>query len=66
MTPERPKVVLDGRYSINETCNILGICRDTLYKYTHITGDIKCSYTIRGGRERKFYYGKDILRFWSR
>lgn len=65
MKAEEPKVILNGRYSINETCKLLGICRDTLYRYTHDTCEIKCGIVERGGRIRKFYLGKEILRFWS-
>lgn len=66
MTCEQPNVVLDGRYSIKDTCSILGICRETLFRYTHVTGDIRCGIARRGGRERKFYTGKEILRFWNK
>ena len=66
MIAEQPNVVLDGRYSIKETCKILNICRQSLHKYTHETCDIKCNYTLVGGRRRKFYYGKEILKFWNK
>ena len=47
MKAEEPKVTLSGRYSINETCELLGIHRDSLYKYTHNTCEIKCSEILR-------------------
>ena len=64
MTAEEPKVALTGRYSINETSELLGICRDTLYKYTHETCEIKCGYRKRGGRLVKYYLGSEILLYW--
>lgn len=64
MNAEEPKVMSSGRYSINETCGILGIHRDTLYKYTHTTCEIKCGGRKRGGRLVKYYLGSEILRYW--
>lgn len=65
MTIQEPRVILTGRYSIKETCEILGVHRDTLYKYTHDTCEIKCGWRNRGGRTVKFYLGSEILRFWK-
>lgn len=64
MKAEEPKVALSGRYSINETCALLGIHRDSLHKYTHSTFEIKCGWRKRGGRLVKYYLGSEILRFW--
>lgn len=64
MNAEEPKVALTGRYSINETSAILGINRDTLFKYTHETSEIKCGWRRVGGRLRKYYLGSEILRYW--
>lgn len=66
MTAEKPNISSDGRYSIRETCEILGIHRDTLYRYTHVTCEIKCGIVMRGGKSRKFYFGREILRFWNK
>ncbi len=66
MKAEKPNVSSDARYSIKETCKILGIHRDTLYRYTHVTCEIKCGVVNRGGKIRKFYCGREILRFWSK
>lgn len=65
MSPNRPTVLETGRYSIKQTHTELGIDRNTLYKYTHVTCEITCSYRIVGGRKRKFYSGREILRFWD-
>ena len=35
ITSERPNVSENGRYTISETCKLLGICRDSLRKYTN-------------------------------
>lgn len=64
MTTEEPKVSLSGRYSINDTCKLLGICRDSLAKYTHETCEIACGWRTIGGKMRKYYLGSEILRFW--
>lgn len=64
MTPEEPKIALNGRYSINQTCELLDICRDSLYKYTHVTCEIKCGWRNIGGKQRKYYLGSEILRYW--
>ncbi len=65
MTSERPKVAETGRYSINQTCDLLGISRDTLRKYTDETFEIKCCWRILGGIRRKYYLGSEILRFFD-
>lgn len=62
LTGAKPQVVECDRYSISETCKLLGICRHTLTKYTeqgkiHPTMHDTC---------KIFYTGKDILNFWKR
>ena len=47
--------------NIDETCNILGVHRHTLRRYTN-KGKIRCGYHRVNGR--KFYLGSEILRFW--
>ncbi len=61
VTCNEPKVTATSRYSVNETCELLGITRKTLLKYT-TCGLIKCGY--RKATMRKFYTGLDIMRFW--
>lgn len=56
-----PKVAESGRYTVTQTCNVLGIHRNTLQKYT-LGGRIKCGF--RRESARKFYKGSEILRFW--
>lgn len=62
ITSTEPRVSANGRYSINETCNLLGIHRNTLLRYTE-QGIIKCG--IRRSTMRKFYSGMEILKFWK-
>lgn len=57
-----PDVNPIGRYSIKETCLFLGICRDTLRKYT-CEGLIRCGF--RKHNYSKFYLGSEIMRFWE-
>ena len=52
---------MNGRYCVNATCKILGIHRNTLLNYTK-AGYIRCGY--RATSKRKFYYGREIVRFW--
>lgn len=62
ITAEEPQVAIAGRYSVKETCEHLGIHRNTLRKYTD-EGDIKCIFRRPSGR--KAYLGQEILRFWK-
>lgn len=62
MNCDEPLVKLTSRYSINETCILLGITRKTLAKYTSY-GIIECGY--RKATARKFYTGLSIMQFWK-
>lgn len=61
ITPIEPRISESGRYSVTQTCAILGINRKTLQKYTE-RALIKCGY--RRTNYRKFYLGREIVRFW--
>lgn len=61
VTSNKPEVLPTSRYSINETCAILGITRKTLAKYT-TAGLIECGF--RKATLQKFYTGIAILKFW--
>lgn len=63
MVTEMPVVSPTSRYTITETCNLLGIHRNSLRKYTD-TGRIKCGTRI--GTAKRFYLGSEIIRFWQR
>ena len=62
MVVTEPKINLAGRYSIEETCALLGVHRHTLRRHT-AKGTIRCG--IRRSTSRKFYLGSEILRFWK-
>ena len=62
MVTTEPKISMNGRYSIAETCNLLGLHRCTLHRYT-AKGKIR--YGVRRSTMRKFYLGSEILRFWK-
>ena len=62
MVKSEPEVKPTDRYSTKETCEILGIHRNTLIRYT-ASGAIRCG--IRRATCRKFYTGSEILRFWK-
>lgn len=61
VTSNKPEVIVTSRYSIRETCAILGITRKTLAKYT-TAGLIECGF--RKATLQKFYTGIAILKFW--
>lgn len=62
MVNVEPNISYNGRYSIVETCRLLGISRNTLYRYTARN---LIHYGIRTSTARKFYLGSEILRFWK-
>ena len=61
ITPTRPSVAPDGRYSVMQTCAALGIHRGTLMRYTN-NGAIRAHYRRVDGR--KVYLGSDSIRLW--
>lgn len=61
MTFSRPNVKTGERYSIKEACFYLGVCRDSLAKYTN-EGRIP---RYRHSSGRYFYLGEDILAFFD-
>lgn len=62
MVAEAPKLNVAGRYTISQTCVLLGIHRNSLRKYTSL-GLIKQSF--RKSTSAAFYKGTDILKFWA-
>lgn len=62
ITFNEPEVSTTGRYSVTQTCKFLGVHRNTLRNYTN-AGMIKCGF--RRESYRKFYEGKEIIRFWK-
>lgn len=62
MTPHEPKVAATNRYSIGQAAELLGIHRNTLHKWWE-AGMIKCGFRRSSGR--KFFTGREILRFWN-
>lgn len=61
ISPTRPSVTPDGRYTVMQTCAALGIHRGTLLRYT-ANGYITPHFRRMDGR--KVYIGKDIIRLW--
>ena len=63
MTSVRPEVKMDGRYTVNETCQLLGIkSRNTLRSWVS-QGLIRQG--VRKTNGRPFYLGSEILKCWS-
>ncbi|MDO4512288.1 MAG: helix-turn-helix domain-containing protein [Bacteroidales bacterium] len=62
MVSKVPNVDVNGRYSVAQTCKLLGIHRNTLINYTK-AGKIRCGF--HRANMRKFYLGKEVVRFWN-
>lgn len=60
ITALEPQAVPAGRYSIKQASALLDIHRNTLRRYTD-SGEIRCGFRKNG---RKFYLGREIIRFW--
>lgn len=60
VTSQQPQINPVTRYTINETCLILGIHRNTLRSYVK-AGLIKPT----TGITRQRFKGTEILRFWN-
>ena len=61
MVNEQPNVRPTGRYSVADTCRLLGIHRNTLLNHTK-AGHIK---SMRNkATMAKFYIGREITKFW--
>ncbi len=66
VTSIEPQVNLGGRYTINETCQLLGIHRHTLRAYTK-AGFIHPIFKRKPtsmNTPRIRYLGSEIIRFW--
>ncbi len=59
MVAFQPKVAPAGRYTVNQTCLLLGIHRSTLHRHTE-AGKIHCGY--RKSTMQKFYKGSEITK----
>lgn len=65
LTVKKPVCDPEARYSITQTCELLGIHRDTLRDYTDKKYLIKCGLRRLGNKVKKYYLGSEILRFWQ-
>lgn len=61
MTPIEPVVADTGRYNVTQTCEVLGIHRNTLERYRK-SNLIRCG--KRRTTDRKYYTGAEIKRLW--
>lgn len=61
MTNEEPKVADAGRYTMTETCKVLGIHRNTLRRWLQ-AGKIKVKF--RRIDNRKVFEGSEIKKVW--
>ncbi len=62
MVTAEPNAKFNGRYSLEQTCELLGISRRSLYRYIERGSII---YGIRVSTGKKFILGNEILRFWK-
>lgn len=60
VTSVQPNINPTSRYTISETCKLLGIHRNTLRSYVN-AGYIKSMQKVNGHR----FKGSEILRFWN-
>ena len=60
VTSVQPNISPTARYTISETCELLGIHRNTLRSYVN-AGYIKTIQKVNGKR----FKGSEILRFWN-
>ena len=60
VTSVQPNINPTSRYTISETCKLLGIYRNTLRSYVN-AGYIKSMQKVHGQR----FKGSEILRFWN-
>ena len=60
VTSVQPDICPTARYTISETCSLLGIHRNTLRSYVN-AGYIKTIQKVHGKR----FKGSEILRFWN-
>lgn len=61
MTPIEPRVADTGKYNVTQTCEALGIHRNTLERYRKAQL-IRCD--VRMKSNRKYYSGREIKRLW--
>ena len=63
MKPDRPNVNPTSRYSVRQTCEMLGIHRHTLANYVK-SGLIREGRSLLNGRP--FYTGLEILKLFNK
>lgn len=62
LTPYRPDVKPDARYSVKDTAALLGVHPNTIRNYT-VAGHLRALYSKATMRPR--YEGREIIRFWE-
>ncbi len=61
MLATEPRVSENGRYSLREACELLGVHKTTMIRWVK---EGKIRYGIRRSNYRKFYLGRELVRFW--
>ena len=61
MVATEPRVSENGRYSLREACELLGVHKTTMIRWVK---EGKIRYGIRRSNYRKFYLGRELVRFW--
>lgn len=62
MTNTRPRIPLDGHYTMTETADLLGVDRKTIYRWRQ---DGYLKETQRRRRPGKYILGREILKFFD-
>ena len=63
MTPERPKINNDGKYSVTQAAQLLAVHRVTIWRYVHAG---KLRPYLHSANSRTRFLGKDLMRLWER
>lgn len=61
MTTDMPKAAPNGRYSIKQAAELLGVHRNTITRYVNI-GRLRSYHRVNG---MPFVRGVDIIRLWQ-
>jgi len=62
MVPELPEISLNGYYNQTQVAKILGVCRDSVYRWIKMPGGLRVEYSKRTGYP--LIQGKEIVRFF--
>lgn len=62
MKSSLPEIRQDGRYSITDASRLIGVSRNTLYRYI---GEGMLKTRMRKVNGRKFIHGSELIKLWE-